>query len=474
MVDAAEVVETVGPQPGPQTKASISPADIVIFGGEAGGGKSWWLCYEGSRHANRKGYSGIIFRRKSTELTGGDSIWEESKELYGSMGAKPRGEPKLDWRFPSDDDEDDDEYNGGVVKFSHMQHEKDVESHKSKAYAYVGFDELTQFEESMFWYMLSRLRTKCGIRPYMRAGTNPDPDSFVRSLIGWWIGEDGYPIPERDGIMRWFIRKEDDDLLWADSPEELHALAPHLPDDKFFPKSLTFIRSRLADNPALTSKDPDYEGNIAALDRVNRERLGKGNWNIRASMGMYFRRHYFPVVEPEEVPKLIKVVRAWDLAASEPTTEYPDPDYSSGVLMGVSRDRNIYILHVESFQLGAGKRDEAISRLASSDGKSTRPIFWQDPGEAGKSMVLYRKRQLIGYTVKFHRASKNKITFAEPVSTYAEGGLIILVEGAWNKAYLRVMERFPEGHDDEVDATSLGFKELTEANFDRIGMMSKW
>ena len=473
MTDAAEAVERIGPQIGPQTKASQSDADIVIFGGEAGGGKSWWLCYEAARHAHRKGYSGIIFRRKSNELTGGDSIWEESRELYGSMGAHPRGEPKLDWRFPADDDPDG-ELTGGVVKFSHMQHEKDVESHKSLAYAFVAFDELTQFVEKQFWYMFSRMRTTCGIRPYMRCGTNPDPDSFVRSLVDWWVDKHGYPTPERDGILRWFIRMPDDSLDWDDSPEELKQRHPEIPDKKFFPKSLTFIRSRLADNPALTDKDPDYEGNLLALDRVNRERLAKGNWNVRASVGMYFRRHYFPVIEPEHLPRLIKRVRAWDCAASEPTQEYPDPDLTAGVWMGMGADRKIYILHVESFALGAGKRDEAIARLTTSDGKRTMPTFWQDPGEAGKSMVLYRKRQLIGYTVKFHRTSKNKIKFAEPVSSYAEHGMIVLVEGPWNDAYLRVMERFPQGHDDEVDATSLGFKELTEANFDRIERLAKW
>ena len=62
--------------------------------------------------------------------------------------------------------------------------------------------------------MLSSNRSTCGVKPYIRATTNPDTDSWVRQFIAWWIDEDsGYPIPSRSGKIRWFFIQNDRDNL---------------------------------------------------------------------------------------------------------------------------------------------------------------------------------------------------------------------------------------------------------------------
>src|SRR5262249_33824486 len=151
------------------------------------------------------------------------------------------------------------------------------------------------FTKTQFWYMFSRNRTTCGIRPYIRASCNPDPDSFVAGLVEWYIDpETGYAIPERSGVIRYFVR-QGEDLIWAENPQELlDRYADLTPHDV---KSFTFVASNVYDNAILLEKDPGYLGNLKAQDPVNRERLLKGNWKIRPSAGLYFKRSHFPIVD---------------------------------------------------------------------------------------------------------------------------------------------------------------------------------
>ena len=89
-----------------------------------------------------------------------------------------------------------------------MQHEKDKKQHQSKQYTAAFFEEGTHFTESQFWYIVgTRVRKQTAhTRSFAFVTCNPDPDSFIRDLIDWWIGPDGYPIYERSGVLRYFIR----------------------------------------------------------------------------------------------------------------------------------------------------------------------------------------------------------------------------------------------------------------------------
>ena len=134
--------------------------------------------------------------------------------------------------------------------------------------------------------MLSRNRSTCGVKPYVRATCNPDADSWVAKFISWWINpETGYPIPERSGKKRYMARV-DDEVVWADTRKEL--LDKGIKADKV--KSVTFIASTLADNKILMEKDPGYKANLEALPLVERERLLHGNWKIKPAAGLYFKR----------------------------------------------------------------------------------------------------------------------------------------------------------------------------------------
>ena len=295
---------TIEAQPGPQTEFEKCSADIVWFGGQAGGGKSWILTKEAARNAYADGYRAILFRRTSDELAG---LWDESQNIYPFLGWGGKdNQSKLRWDFRT----------GARIKFSHMQHEKDRKKHQGLQYAFIGFDELEHFTKAQYKYLVfSRNRTKLKMRPYVRATMNPvAPDDevggWIHDWIAWWLDEEGFIRDDRSGIIRWFVW-HDDKPNWGDSREELLERFPGRD-----PLSFTFIRSRLSDNKYLMA-DPSYREKLLSLDRVERERLIGGNWFVRPAAGMYFRRSYFDVVDkPPDNP--ITRVRAWDLAGSEP------------------------------------------------------------------------------------------------------------------------------------------------------------
>lgn len=430
-----------------------SPADIVIYGGGAGGGKSYGLLLEGLRNIGNPGFRGIIFRRTVPELTGGGGLWDESSMLYPLVRGHPN-QTTLKWTFPS----------GAWVGFGHMQREKDCVSHQGKQYAFIGWDELTHFTSTQFWYLFSRNRSMCGVRPYMRGTCNPDPDSFVRKLIDWWIGKEGegkgYPIPERSGVLRYFVRINDE-LMWGDSAEEM---TERYPEEE--PNSLTFIPAKLEDNPALTAKDPAYRSKLRALPLVERQKLLGGNWDIRPAAGLYYKREMFEIVDALPAPgKKWRSCRAWDRAASEPTSKYPDPDYTAGPKMETDGEGTFYVTDLSHGQWSANKVTTLMKTTATQDGRKCEIAIFQDPGASGKWEAQFTTGKLAGYRVRKinARTTGGKITHAGPVSSQAEAGNIKILRAPWNDKLIAELEAFPDGaHDDIVDGLSLAFQVLSK------------
>src|SRR5688572_29150748 len=92
--------KVIAPQPGPQTKFISSSADIVIYGGAAGGGKTWGLLLEPLRHIHNPRFGGVIFRRSYPEIENEGGLWDESETIYPFAGGKPiKG--RMEWQWPS-------------------------------------------------------------------------------------------------------------------------------------------------------------------------------------------------------------------------------------------------------------------------------------------------------------------------------------------------------------------------------------
>lgn len=250
------------------------------------------------RHCGNKDFVAVFFRRTFPEITNPGGLWDESMKLYPLLRAKPvRGD--LYWKFPS----------GMRVEFAHLQHEETVQAWLGAQVPLLCFDQLELFSERQFFYLMSRNRSLCGVRPYVRATCNPDCDSWLAGFLAWWIDQDaGLPIPERAGKIRWFVRVNEI-LVWANRASELRE---RFPDSH--PKSVTFIPAKLTDNKILMKGDPAYMGKLLALPLVERERLLGGNWKVRASAGKVFNRDWFEVVTPGMLPHAGVLCRFWDFA----------------------------------------------------------------------------------------------------------------------------------------------------------------
>lgn len=448
MADGSSPSKVIRPQPGPQEQFLSSPADIAIYGGAAGGGKTFALLMEAMRHVRNPEFGGVIFRRESVQITNEGGLWDTALTLYPSMGASWRAQPKMQFNFPS----------GARIGFGHLNAETSVLDWQGAQLAFIGYDELTHFTRKQFFYMLSRNRSTSGVRPYIRATCNPDAESWVAEFIAWWIDQEtGLPIRERAGKVRWFVRR-DDVLHWADSAQALVKAHRCQPEDC---KSVTFIPALVTDNPALLRSDPGYLANLQSLSLVDRQRLLHGNWKIKPAAGLYFKRSDVTVID--EMPDDVgpdEWVRAWDLAATEPSEVNPDPDYTAGVLMARRRSGKIVIGHVHRVR----KRAEGVRSLIKAtahDEAQSRVVLPVDPGQAGKEQSDSYVAELSGFRVMTIKATTNKIARAEPFAAQWQRGRVEIVRGPWNEAFLAELEGFPEAsHDDQVDAASDAFTML--------------
>ncbi len=445
----------LGPQPGPQVQFLSTRADIAIYGGAAGGGKTYGLLLEAARHIDNPDFGAVIFRREAVQITSEGGLLDTSYNLYNDVDGKLKMSPHYQWRFPS----------GSTITFSHLHNKDDVNDWQGSQIPLIGYDELTHFTEWQFWYMLSRNRSMCGVKPYIRATCNPDADSWVAELVSWYIDQDtGYPIAERSGVIRYFIRI-DNQLHWSNKRQELIDDFPGMT-----PKSFTFIPATLEDNVALNQQDPDYRSNLLALNRVERERLLHGNWKVKPESGSYFPSVNVSIIPA--VPSDVKSwIRRWDLAATEPSESNPSPSATASVLMGKRSDGRIVIADAINIRKNASIVREMIKAVATQDRATysrVKTVIPQDPGQAGKDQVSSFAKHLQGYNIKSTRETGPKITRAEPLSAQWQAGNVELVQGPWNRSYLLEMSAFPsKEHDDYVDASSGAYLECISNDYNK-------
>jgi len=438
---------TIRPQAGPQESFLSSPADIVIYGGAAGSGKTFGLLMDPLQYITTvKGFGAVIFRRTTPQITAQGGLWDTAGEIYPQIGATPNS-TDLKWTFPP-------HRNG--VKFAHLEYDRHVYDYQGSQIPAIYFDELTHFSEKQFWYLLSRNRSVCGVRPYVRATTNPDPESWVAKFISWWIDpRTGYPIDSRSGVIRWFVR-DGNELIWSDTEEELKA---KYPDRQ--PKSVTFIPAKLADNPILEKINPEYRGNLQALSFVEQERLLRGNWKIKAEAGTVFKREWFG--EPVDTVPSGQTVRYWDMAATRKSKKSGDPDWTAGVKM-CHANGIYYVMDVYRIRDNPGETEKARRTITAQDGPGVKIREEQEGGSSGKTVIFLAARdQFKGADYMGVPSSGSKQARSVPASRAAYNGLIKIKRSPWNDLLLAELEVFPDGkHDDVVDAFSGAFNELAK------------
>ena len=263
------------PNPGPQTEFLAASEQEVLYGGAAGGGKSFGLLADPMRYFHNPNFNGLILRRTNDELR--ELIWK-SQELYPKAfpGAK-WAEKKSQWTLPS----------GAKLWLTYLEREDDVRRYQGLAFSYIAFDELTQHPTPFAWdYMRSRLRTTDPDLPiFMRATTNPGGAGH-----GWVKQMFIDPAPANHAFVA-------TDLSSGEPLEypEGHAKA----GQPLFKRR--FIPASLIDNPYLM-EGGQYEANLLSLPENQRRQLLEGDWAVADGAAFPEFRQSVHVVEPFEIP----------------------------------------------------------------------------------------------------------------------------------------------------------------------------
>lgn len=475
-------MEQIKPQDGPQTMAAKSGAQILVYGGGAGGGKSFFQAYRAFKYHKVKSYNAALFRRTFTQLQGSGSLWDECMGIYPLFGGQSTTRPlEFTWPSPS------------RVEFRHLQHDATVFDHKSKQYAYLGFDEATDFTGHQFTFMLSRLRTVSGVPKQFVLTTNPDPDSYLRTWIDWWISNDGTPDPAKSGKLRFWARMKDE-IVWKGRREDFLEYNDFQGEDKegrrkvdFLVHSMTFIPATVYDNKILLEKDPSYEGNLKNLPTVERERYLGGNWDVKESAGDMFQRTWFRIWGSTDLERtlmnqdgptshVVQSVRWWDFAATPvqgdlvPGVERPadfkardpntsNPDWTVGVRLDRCADGRIIVADVKFARDTPGAIEALVERTAMEDGPRTVCGWWEDPGQASKGQSERLQARVSKHTLcAVEHQGQSKMVYAREPSRAAYRGEMFYRAGKWNMQFFNQLEQFPAAskdiHDDAPDALS--------------------
>lgn len=379
----------------------------ALYGGAAGGGKSDALLMAALRYVAVPGYAALILRRSFADLALPGAIMDRAKDwLCGKPGVLWNEQSKT-FTFPSNT----------TLTFGYLEIEKDKYRYQSAEFQFCAFDELTQFEESQYRYLFSRLRRLAGspIPIRMRAGSNP--------------GGAGH-----DWVKRRFLTSRD--------------------------PSRAFIPAKSDDNPHLDKAE--YDRTLGELHPLDRARLQHGDWEVQPSGG-FFERDWFPTLKCSPISP--DRVRYWDKAATA-----GGGDWTAGVRLCKSSGGLWFIEHVVRGQWAGPKREEIIRQTAAADGPGVVVVVEQEPGSGGKDSASDTIRSLAGYPVYRDQVTGDKPTRAKPLAAQAAAGNVRIIEGAWNLDFLDELTAFPTGsHDDQVDAAAGGFNWLARTPIDSVG-----
>lgn len=404
----------------------------------------------------------IMFRRTTPQIKGQGGLFDTAFNMYNQLPdiIKPRFRHQaLEAIFPS----------GAKVKWSHMENEKDKFNHQGLQYTFIGFDEGTQFEWSQIEYLISRMRSESKYPSRMVISCNPDPDHYLRTMIDWWIDEEGYPIEERDGVLRYFITLNGS-YVWADTAQELIDTYK-TPEYQPKPISFSFISALIYDNPLMIKNNPSYLAFLEGLNEIDKARLLHGNWNVRPTGSTLFNWDWLK--KADHLPFKCKTVRGYDLAGSEPSDLNTHPDYTASIK--VSKDSNgLFYLsgdyHNTFTDVGSGvkgfmrklsgARNQVMLAQAQQDGTDVDIVLPQDPNSAGKAVFEDMVKFFLsnGFRVRKDPVAHNKSKSArfEPFATAASNGLVYIVESSFDRQTLEYIK-----------------KQLTQFDGERSGKLKK-
>lgn len=246
---------------------------------------SFSLLLEGLKDAQKANFNALLLRKETGDLAG---LVNDSYRVYSQYGEYHSSKDDTTWHFR----------NGGKLKFSYYDgsYLDFKERFQGRQYNFIGIDEITQCPYEKFKYLSTCNRNAHGLRNRIWGTCNPDPRSWVRLFIDWWIDADGYIDPARDGVIRYCYMDGDDvnNVVWGDTRHEVFEMCQEkimrlwkpeyddmgLDPEHTFIQSVTFVRADLSDNKKLLLSDPAYLARLGQQDEEQVMRDLLANWNF--------------------------------------------------------------------------------------------------------------------------------------------------------------------------------------------------
>lgn len=250
--------------------------------------KSFSSLMEALKDIKNPDFHATILRNEKDDL---QSLVTDSYKVFSQFGTYNKSQNDMTWNFQ----------NGGWLKFSYYAgaYQDFKTRFQGRQFAYICIDEGTQCPYKKFKYLLTNNRNAAHIRNRFWITCNPDPESWVRKFIDWWVDENGYIDKDRNGVMRYCFMDGDtpDSIYWGDTREEVYEQCKGIIDSlwkdsyvelgytklEMFIKSVTFIRADVSENIKLISTDASYIANLAQQDEEQRMRDLEANWNWKAA-----------------------------------------------------------------------------------------------------------------------------------------------------------------------------------------------
>jgi predicted phage terminase large subunit-like protein len=383
----------------------------ALFGGAAGGGKSSALLMAALQYVDVPGYSAILFRRTFADLSLPGALMDRFRLWMNDYEDVHWNSNTFIATFPS----------GARISFGYLNNANDYLRYKGSEFQFIGMDEVTEIRESDYRYLFSRLRRPASgpvsqVPLRMRCASNPAPN---------WVRQ------------RFIVEGKEEGRI--------------------------FVPSTLKDNPGIDADS--YRQSLSALDPVERKRLEEGDW-WSTTLGSLFDRTSFIIIDQNEIPLITsscRVVRYWDLAATEVSSTNTDPDWTVGTLMMLN-EGIAYILDVRKIRARGEKVEQLIAQTAAEDGHAVSIRMEQEPGSSGKALVdQYARYVLTGYDFSAMRSTGDKETRARPFAAAVANGNVRIVRSPWLTSFLDEFSSFPEAavHDDQVDSSVGAYTYLT-------------
>ena len=361
------------PNEGPQTEFLAAPEREVLYGGSAGGGKSYAMLADPLRYMGHPSFSGLLLRHTTEELR---ELIFKSQELYPKVWKGIKwSERKMQWVAPS----------GARLWMSYLDRDDDVLRYQGLAFSWIGFDELTQWATPYAWnYMRSRLRSTAPDLPvYMRATTNP--------------GGRGH-----HWVKKMFIDPAPYGKAFDATDIETNKVLKYPEGHEKAGKSLfkrRFIPARLFDNPYL-AESGDYEAMLLSLPEQQRRQLLEGDWDIKEGAAFTEFDRNIHVVEPFKIPHNWVKFRSCD---------YGYGSYSAVLWFAVAPSeqivvyRELYVSKVLATDLA-----DMILDLEQEDGNIKYGILdsslWHKRGDTGPSLA----EQMIQRGCRFRPSDRSR------------------------------------------------------------------